>query len=278
MNKRQQRGKQEAIRVLQEQIGKYERILRTRGEQALEDYKLKESMRLTKLAERRQAAFLKKMGPPWYEEIDRERRKTVYDYWLELIRFSHPGKEVAFKAFLEKGKQILERIDGRVDVHYVLWLLAHIAWGESEKPGERVADKIIEDYPCIDWNREKLLFSMDDQSRETKTYRGIVADRTESGMRGRGAPPDTELNKVVVCLTEHFRKRLNGPRWNTTARLLNVCHINNEENHFTQEKIKKRYKYWEKINQSIISPIQSYQSSLKIYDSFNKELKGFLIP
>jgi hypothetical protein len=277
MNKKQEKGKEEAIKALQDQIRKYERILRTKGEQALEEYKLKDSMRLTKLAEKRLAASLKKMGPFWYEGIDPERRKTVYDYWLEQIRFSHPGKEADFKAFLERGKRTLERIENRVDIHYVLWQLAQIAWGELEKPrGERVADKITEDYRDVEWDRERLLSSMDDQSRETITYRGIVSDTTKSGIRGKGAPPDTELNKVIVCLTEHFREKLDGPRWNTTAGLLRPCHPINEEVYFDQEKIKKRYKYWEKTNQSITSPIELYQSSLRTFGPFKKELKSFL--
>jgi hypothetical protein len=66
---------------------------------------------------------------------------------------------------------------------------------------------------------------MDDQSRETITYRGIVVNRTKSGIRGRGAPPDKELNEVILCLTEHFRKKLHGLRWKTTAGLLNVPYL-----------------------------------------------------
>jgi|SRR5208337_5529701 len=95
---------------------------------------------------------------------------------------------------------------------------------------------------------------------------------------GREAPPDTGLSEVIVCLTEHFRKKLNGPRWNTTAGLLNACHLIDEEDYLDQEKIKKRYKYWEKRNHLIISPIQLYQSSLKLFDAYKKDLKGFLAP
>jgi hypothetical protein len=279
LDMKQQREQEKAIRTFRKQIEKHDCILGSKGERALEEYKRKESKRLTELAEKRQAAFLKKIGSPWYEKIDPERRNTVYDYWLELIRFSRHEKEAEFKAFLETGKRILEKIEGRVDVHYVLWQLAQIAWGEFKKPlGEKVADKIIKDYWFINWDREKLLTSMDHQSRQTITYRGIVINRAKSGIRGKGAPPDTELNEMIVCLTEHFIKRLNGPRWNTTARLLNACHINIEENYFDQEKVKKRYKYWEKRDQSTGSPIQSYQSSLKTFDSFKKDLKGFLTP
>jgi len=277
MNKKQQKGKEKANKALQDQTGKYERILRPKGEQPLGEYEQEESKRLIKLAEKRQAAFLKKIGSPWYEGIDPERRKTVYDYWLELIRFSHSEKEADFKAFLERGNRILKKIEDRVDIHYVLWQLAQIAWGEIEKPlGERVADKIIGDYWYIHWDREKLLSSMDDQSRETVTYKGIVINRAKSGIRGKGAPPDKELNEVILCLTEHFREKLQGPRWNTTAGLLNACHIYKEEDYFDQEKVKKRYKYWEK--QSITNPIQLYQSSLETFDPFKKDLKGFLIP
>jgi hypothetical protein len=134
MNKKQQKRNLKAIKALQTQIRKHERILRTKGEQALEEYKQKESLRLTRLAKRRQAAFLKKIGSPWYEGIDPEKRRTVFDYWLELIRFSRPRKELDFKAFLERGKRIFEKIEDRVDVHYILWQLAQIAWGELEKP------------------------------------------------------------------------------------------------------------------------------------------------
>lgn len=121
---------------------------------------------------------------------------------------------------------------------------------------------------------------MDSQSTETKTYRGIVSNRAKSsgGIKGRGAPPDKELNEVILCLTEHFKEKLDGPRWNTTAGLLKACHLSNEENYFDQEKIKKRYKYWEKRIHSIISPIQLYQSSLKTFDPFKKDLEGFLKP
>lgn len=274
---KQKKEEEKATKVLKAQIRKYRHILRTEGEQALEEYKQKESKRLTKLAEKRQAAFLKKIGPPWYEKIDPEKRKTVYDYWLELIRFSCPDKEADFKTFLGRGNRILKKIEDRVNVHYVLWQLAQIAWGEIEKSrGERVADKIMEDYWYIGWDRERLLSLMDDQSRETITYRGIVINRPKSGIRGKGAPPDKEVNEVILCLTEHFRKKLHGPRWNTTAGLLNACHIYKEEGYFDQEKIKKRYKYWEERNQAITSPIQLYQSSLKTYDPFKKDLKGFL--
>jgi hypothetical protein len=275
MKRKKEEGK--ASKVLKAQIRKYERILRTKGEQALEEYKHKVSERLIKLAEKRQAAFLKKIGPPWYAKIDPERRRTVYDYWLELIRFSRLKKEADFKAFLERANRILERIEDGVDVHYVLWQLAQIAWGEIEKPlGERVANKIMEDYWYIHWDREKLLSSMDDQSRETVTYKGIVINRAKSGIGGKGAPPDKELNEVILCLTEHFREKLHGPRWNTTAGLLNACHIHKEEGYFDQEKIKKRYKYWGKRNQSMTSPIQLYQSSLKTFDPFKKDLRDFL--
>jgi hypothetical protein len=93
---------------------------------------------------------------------------------------------------------------------------------------------------------------------------------------GEGTAADTELNEVIVCLTEHFKKKLHGSRWNTTAALLKTCHLINEENYFDQEKIKKRYKYWEKRNQSTTGPIQLYQSSLKGFDPFKKDLKAFL--
>jgi hypothetical protein len=160
-----------------------------------------------------------------------------------------------------------------------LWQLAQVAWGELEEPlGEKIADKIIEDYLYMDWERDKLLLSIDDQGRETKTYRGIVSDTTKSGIRGKGAPPDTRLNEVIVCLTEHFKKKVHGPRWNTTAGLLKACHMSNDEVYFDLDKIKKRYKYWEKINQSVTSPMQLYQLSLRTFDPFEKELKGFLTP
>jgi hypothetical protein len=194
---------------------------------------------------------------PGYKGIDPEKRKTAYDYWLELIRFTRPEREADFKAFLERGKRILGKIEGRMDVHYVLWQLNQIAWGEFEKLlGEKIADKIIKYYWYVNWNKKKLLSSMDDQSRQTITYRGIVIDRGKSGIRRRGAPPETELNDVIICLTEHFREKLNGPRWNTTTGLLNACNIYKEKNYFDQEKIKKRYKYWVKKNHSITSPTQ----------------------
>ncbi len=234
-------------------------------------------MRLMKLAEKRQAAFLKRIGSPWYEGIDPERRKTVYDYWLELIRFSRPEKEANFKAFLERGKRILEKIEVRINLHYIVWQLAQIAWRELDRSlGDKVADKIIEDYWYVDWDREKLLSSMDLESRKTQTCRGIVSDRTRSGIRGKGAPPDTELNAVIVCLTEHFKEKLHGPRWNTTAGLLNVCQIYKEENYFDQEKVKKRYQYWVKRNRSITSSIRLYQYSLETFEPFEKDLEGFI--
>jgi hypothetical protein len=88
---------------------------------------------------------------------------------------------------------------------------------------------------------------------------------------------DRELNEVILCLTEHFREKLGGPRWNTTAALLNACHLINEENQFNQENIKKRYKYWVKKNHSIISPMELYQTSLKTYDPFKKDLEGLFV-
>jgi hypothetical protein len=277
MDKKQQKGKEKANKALRDQIRKYERILRTKGEKALEESKQKDSERLTKLAEKRLTALLKKIGPRWYEEVDPEKSKTVYDYWLELIRFSNPKQEAEFKAFLERGKEILEKIEAKVDVHYVLWQLAQIAWGEVEKPlAERVADKIITEYPYIDWNKEKLLSSMDAWSRQTRMYRGTAISKAKTDIRGKGAPPDTELNEVIVCLTEHFRGKLGGPRWNTTTGLLKACHKSNEESYFDQEKIKKRYKYWVKKNQLIITPIQLYQSSLKTFDPFRRDLRVFL--
>jgi len=277
MDQKEQKAKEKANKALRDQITKHGLIFRTKEEQALEECNQKESMRLKKLAEKQLAVFLKKIGPPWYEGIDPERRKTVYNYWLELIRFARPAKEADFKAFLETGKRVLEKIEGRVDIHYVLWELAQIAWGELEKPlGEKVADKIIKEYWYVVWDKEKLLSSMDDPVRETRTYRGIMGDRGIGRIKGRGAPPDTALNQVIVCLTEHFKEKLHGPRWNTTAGLLNACHIINEEIYFDQEKVKKRYKYWEKINQSITSPLRLYQSSLKTFDPFNKELEQFL--
>ena len=72
---KQQKEQEKALRAFQNQVEKHGRILRTKGEQALEEYKKKESRRLTKLAEKRQAAFLKKIGSPWYEGIDPERKK-----------------------------------------------------------------------------------------------------------------------------------------------------------------------------------------------------------
>jgi hypothetical protein len=62
---KQQKGQEKAIRAFQKQVEKHERILKTKGEHALEEYKQKESGRLTKLVEKRQAAFLKKIGAPW---------------------------------------------------------------------------------------------------------------------------------------------------------------------------------------------------------------------
>jgi hypothetical protein len=153
---------------------------------------------------------------------------------------------------------------------------SHCMGGFEKLFGEEIADKIINDYWYVNWDRKKLLSSMDDQSRQTITCRGIVVARGKSGIRRRGAPPETELNKVIVCLTEHFRKKLHGPRWNTTTGLLNACDIYKEKDYFDQEKIKKRYKYWVKKNHSVISPIQLYQSSQEAFDPFKRDLKGFL--